>query len=94
MTDPLKSDCREALAQIWTYLDGELTPASRLAIGRHLEECPPCGDMFGFEADLKKLVAQRCTDEVPPALRSRIADALDLPANSPGRLNLPGPPRL
>jgi mycothiol system anti-sigma-R factor len=94
MADPYKSECREALAQIWTYLDGELTPGARLQIGRHLEECPPCGDMFGFESELKKLIAQRCTDEVPMALRTRIADALGLAPESPGRIDLGGPPRI
>jgi mycothiol system anti-sigma-R factor len=88
-----KPQCKEALAQIYTYLDGELTPDARVVIGRHLEECPPCGDLFGFQADLKKLIAQRCVDQPPEGLRQRIADALGLPGAGPG-MQLPGPPKL
>ena len=82
MPDADKPACREALTQIYTYLDGELTDDDRIVIGRHLEECPPCGDMFGFEADLKKLIAQRCVDPPPAGLRERIADALGLAGGS------------
>jgi mycothiol system anti-sigma-R factor len=88
-----KPQCREALTQIYSYLDGELTPDARLVIGKHLEDCPPCGDMFGFEADLKKLIAQRCVDQPPPGLREKIANALGLPGAGPG-IDLPGAPKL
>ena len=93
MADGDKVHCREALTQIYTYLDGELTLDVRLDIAQHLKDCPPCGDMFGFEAELKKLIAERCCDEPPPGLRDRIAGALGLPTPFPvPQQNLPGAP--
>ena len=35
-------DCDKAIHQVYAYLDGELTVWKRLAITRHLDECPPC----------------------------------------------------
>jgi len=53
-------DCDEALRTLYYFLDGELTPARRQAIQRHLNECSPCLEAFDFEAELKLVVA-RCS---------------------------------
>jgi mycothiol system anti-sigma-R factor len=70
------SDCREALHRIYHFLDGELTPARKDKIEAHLDSCSPCLHVFGFEAELRKLVADRCRDAVPESLRARIAGAI------------------
>ena len=70
--------CREALAQIYAYLDGEVTSDVRSQIARHLADCSPCDHAFGFETELKALVARCCCEPVPPGLRERIAGALGL----------------
>ena len=72
MVDP----CQEAIGTLYTFLDGELTPDRRVQIQRHLDECGPCFQAFGFEAELKALVARKCRDEVPDSLRRRVAQAL------------------
>lgn len=69
-------NCEDALHELYGYIDGELTDETRAAIGQHLEDCPPCFEAFDFEAELKEIVANRCRERVPEALRSRIADAL------------------
>jgi mycothiol system anti-sigma-R factor len=69
-------DCNETIERLYTYLDGELTDERRIEIKRHLDECPPCLDAFDFEADLRQVIADRCRDHVPDALRQRIHDAL------------------
>jgi mycothiol system anti-sigma-R factor len=69
-------DCREALHRIYHFLDGELTPARRQEISSHLDSCSPCFQMFGFEAELRRVVHDKCRDAVPDGLRERIADAL------------------
>lgn len=74
-----KQRCREALLHIYTYLDGEVTEEVKNEVRRHLDDCPPCGDAFGFEAELKALVSRCCCEEVPAGLRERIAAALGLP---------------
>jgi mycothiol system anti-sigma-R factor len=71
-----RSSCREALDTLYWYLDGELTAERRVTIRHHLEECSPCLEAFDFESELKALIARRCRDQVPDALRQRVADAL------------------
>lgn len=69
-------DCNKAIHEIYHYLDGELTDEKRQAIARHLDLCPPCADGFDFETELRRLVAHKCRDDVPPDLRRRIALAI------------------
>jgi len=68
--------CDETIEKLYVYLDGELTEQRRLEIARHLDLCGPCVGAYGFEAELRKLIASRCHDRVPDALRSRVAEAL------------------
>jgi mycothiol system anti-sigma-R factor len=68
--------CDETIERLYFYLDGELTEQRRIEIARHLDLCGPCVGAYGFEAELRKLVASRCHDRVPDALRSRVAEAL------------------
>ncbi len=79
-------DCQETHMRVYEYLDGELTVWKRRAITRHLVECPPCGEAFTFEIDLRQVVVSKCSEEVPAELRARIALALgivDRPGTSP-----------
>jgi mycothiol system anti-sigma-R factor len=69
-------DCQDALHTLYVYLDGELTPERRSAIRRHLEECSPCLQAFDFEAELKKMVARSCRDQVPSRLQEKVAEIL------------------
>ena len=73
------ADCGEALQELYSFLDGALTPERRRSIGAHLDDCHDCLEAFDFEAELKQVIAQRCRDEVPPDLRARIASALEHP---------------
>ncbi|HUO47393.1 MAG TPA: mycothiol system anti-sigma-R factor [Acidimicrobiales bacterium] len=69
-------DCSESIERLYSYLDGELTDERRAAIARHLDDCPPCGDAFDFESELRVVIASRCKDRVPEQLRDRIHEAL------------------
>lgn len=70
------ADCQATLREIYGYLDGELTVERRAHIAQHLGDCNPCLAAFDFEAEVRMVVAHRCRDEVPEALRQRIAAAL------------------
>lgn len=70
------ADCSDSIERLYAYLDGELTDERRSEIKRHLDECPPCGGAFDFEAELRAVIASRCKDHVPEALRERIHAAL------------------
>lgn len=74
--DDEKDQCVEALEQLYLYIDGELTEEIRLTITHHLDDCPPCFEFYGFEAELRQVISVRCRDQVPDALRQRIAAAL------------------
>jgi mycothiol system anti-sigma-R factor len=75
--DDTSVDCREAMHRVYHFLDGELTPERRAQIAKHLDQCSPCVEVFGFETEIRKLVANKCRDQVPDELRTRIAAAID-----------------
>lgn len=71
-------DCTEALHQLYHFLDNEvLTSEVRARIEQHLDDCPPCGEKFDFELELRRVVASKCREQVPESLRERIARAID-----------------
>jgi mycothiol system anti-sigma-R factor len=70
------ADCSDSIERLYSYLDGELTDERRAEIKRHLDECPPCLDAFDFESELRVVIASRCKDRVPDALRERIHTVL------------------
>lgn len=69
-------DCREAVHRLYHFLDGELTVERRRAIEAHLDSCGPCWHAFGFEVEIRQLVASRCKERVPEELRARVAEVL------------------
>ena len=68
--------CDETIERLYFYLDGELTEERRVEIARHLDMCGPCVGAYGFEAELRRVIANRCKDHVPDALIDRVAAAL------------------
>jgi mycothiol system anti-sigma-R factor len=70
-------DCTEAVHSLYHYLDGELTDARREEIRVHLDYCGPCSGAAEFEAELRKVIANRCKDRVPDSLIQRVAAAID-----------------
>ena len=77
-------NCDDALHELYDYLDGELTVERRKAIQVHLDDCPPCYEAFDFEAELRIVIARKCSEQVPEALKERIAEALRQETSAPG----------
>lgn len=73
---PGPDGCNDALHELYTYLDGELTDNRRTVIAQHLTACGECFEAFDFQAELKQVIAQKCREEVPDALKARVADLL------------------
>ena len=71
-----KGDCVEAAHLLYHYLDGELTTERRVLMRQHLDDCPPCGQAFDFEAELRVVIAQKCREQVPPELVERVRKSL------------------
>lgn len=76
----MADDCDDALAELYLFLDGELDDAARERIEGHLRQCSPCLEAFDFEAELRRILADRCRDRVPDVLRARIQALLEAEA--------------
>jgi mycothiol system anti-sigma-R factor len=74
--DPEAADCEETVHRLYHYLDGELTDERRRSIQAHLDDCGPCVEVLGFEAELRRVIADRCKDRVPDKLMERISEAI------------------
>ena len=66
------ADCQEALEELYTFLDGELTAEKRIHIRQHLDDCNPCLEAFDFEAELRIVISTKCRESVPESLKERI----------------------
>lgn len=73
-----RTNCREALARLFEFLDGELTPESAESIRHHLEICQACYPSFCFaQAFRDTLRRAACGQPAAPAhLREKIAALL------------------
>ena len=76
-------NCDDALHELYGYLDGELTAERRNDIQHHLDDCPPCYEAFDFEAELRLVIARKCTETVPDSLKQRIAEVIRQEAATP-----------
>ena len=72
MGDELKPECGDALHELYTFLDGALTPERKETIRHHLDDCNPCLEQFDFEAELRIVISTKCREEVPQELKDKI----------------------
>ena len=70
-------DCVEAVHELYSYLDGELTEVRREELRVHLDWCGPCGGAAQFEEELRHVIANRCKDRVPQSLIDRVAATIE-----------------
>lgn len=70
-------DCQEYKEIIAAHVDEALSPAERLAVQSHLNQCPKCTQKFLWETDAKKFL-KRALLSIParPGLRERVLDQL------------------
>lgn len=75
----MKETCREVLAQVYLYIDGEiLSQSERTFIRVHLEECVPCLQRLGLEQEVSTMIARlRGSDHCPKALVTRIVALIE-----------------
>jgi mycothiol system anti-sigma-R factor len=71
-----ESNCKDALHQLYEFLDGELTEDKRAAIKHHLDGCQPCAQPYDFEAELRLIIRKKCAETVPDSLMIKIREAL------------------
>lgn len=70
--------CREALARLYEYLDGELTGENEGEIRRHLEICQACYPGFCFGRAFRDALRRAAQGQpaAPDELRSKVAELL------------------
>ncbi len=94
------TNCDEAVAELYAFLDGELDDAVMIQVETHLRRCSPCLEAFDFEADLRRVIAAKCTEHVSAEAKARLcvvirelsiqgvvtgaADAADVAGAAPG----------
>ncbi len=67
--DPM--DCQDTMGRLSMYLDRELSDDEVGQVKGHLQSCPPCEQVFDFQAELKRLVRKECcADDAPARLRA------------------------
>lgn len=78
MPDAKQLDCKEAMSQLWDFLDEELTPETIAAVKAHLDVCADCLPHAEF-ADRFLHALRRCrpVDEMPRELKDRVRSCLE-----------------
>jgi anti-sigma factor RsiW len=74
MTGSKTTGCKEILAGISAYLDGELGTAACDAIERHCQDCPPCARVVEGLRETVGLCRQAGLVPLPEAVRHRARD--------------------
>lgn len=81
MTEPIR--CRDAVHQLWGYLDGALGAGNREALESHLAWCLRCCGELDFARELRGLLERRSTPPLPDDVADRLerfVDHLDDPS--------------
>lgn len=69
----MSDKCPEYVANLYSYIDGELSASEYEELKAHLLDCPPCLTEYERDMLLKRLVKRACACEpAPEALRSTI----------------------
>ena len=74
-------NCDEALHELYTFLDGELTDDRRTRIRTHLDDCSPCLEVFDFEAELERFIVRGERTAFGPSTQAIVEEAIsrDIP---------------
>jgi anti-sigma factor (TIGR02949 family) len=69
--------CKDAVRQLWEYLDGAVGEADRAAIEEHLSLCRRCCGEAEFAAELRRFLADQAAEELPEDTRARLLSYLE-----------------
>jgi anti-sigma factor RsiW len=76
MKEPMKATCREMLASISAYLDGDLDATACDAIERHCLECAQCAAVVSGLRETVGLCRQAASAPLPESVRERARDSV------------------
>jgi len=66
-------DCDKCEELLQPYLDRELNDEERAEAERHLDGCGYCRKRYRFEVELRRFVRQAAVEQMPPALKAKLA---------------------
>jgi mycothiol system anti-sigma-R factor len=69
--------CREAVRQLWRFLDGELETSEQQSIEEHLDHCVHCCGELEFSRALRQLLDSQRTSDLPADVRDRLEHFID-----------------
>jgi len=69
--------CREAINQLWEYLDGTVAPEDRARLEQHLARCRTCCGELEFARELRLFLAESRREDMPDEVMRRLNDALE-----------------
>jgi anti-sigma factor RsiW len=76
MTESIVPQCREILAGISAYLDGDLDATACNAIERHCQNCAPCAALVSGLRETVGLCRQAAAAPLPESVRQRARESV------------------
>lgn len=73
----MRIDCQHVWEHISSYIDGEVDPALRADIDRHLEHCEICSAVMDSTRNVVVLVGDGRVFEIPAGYSERLHSRLD-----------------
>jgi mycothiol system anti-sigma-R factor len=70
-------DCHEAMRRLWEYLDNTAGAADRIVVEEHLARCRRCCGEMDFAIELRRLLAESRSDDLPEDVRLRLTATLE-----------------
>lgn len=64
--------CRDALAELWAYIDQELDAPTADQVRAHLDRCGHCCPQYDFQRAFCQFLSSQAHQQAPPELRRRI----------------------
>jgi anti-sigma factor (TIGR02949 family) len=64
--------CREAIEQLWAFLDGELPDNDADRVHDHLKACAACYPHYDLQRAFRAFLKTHSNSEAPQGLRRRI----------------------
>ena len=66
--------CEKCEELLQSFLDRDLSEEERAVAEEHLDGCDYCRKRYRFEEELRRFVRQAAVEEMPPALKQKLAD--------------------
>lgn len=69
--------CTEAVRRLWDLLDDELGAADRQVLDEHLSWCLRCCGELAFARELRAMLREKATTELPDDVQARLEGFID-----------------